>query len=299
MASLDRRLPGNVPGALFVDSTCIDCDTCRLLDPAVYRAEGGQSVVHAQPAGVAAWERACKALVSCPTASIGVRAPAGAEGDALREGLARARAAFPDPVDAEVAFCGWTSAESYGAWSWLLRRPGGNVLVDSPRFSEPLARAIEAQGGARWMFLTHRDDVADHARWAARLGAERVMHADDAGAGERAMERLLTGDAPVRLADDLLVIPTPGHTRGHAVLLHADRHLFTGDHLAWDSGEQRLVAFRSVCWYDWGRQTDSMVRLLDYTFRWVLPGHGERVELAPDLMRTRVMECIDRMSMVK
>jgi glyoxylase-like metal-dependent hydrolase (beta-lactamase superfamily II) len=28
------------------------------------------------------------------------------------------------------------------------------------------------------------------------------------------------GRAPVRLAADLLVIPTPGHTRGHHVLLY-------------------------------------------------------------------------------
>lgn len=27
------------------------------------------------------------------------------------------------------------------------------------------------------MFLTHRDDVADHARWAEALGCARVLHA--------------------------------------------------------------------------------------------------------------------------
>src|ERR1043165_5829513 len=32
MASLQQRLPENVPGDFFVDSTCIDCDTCSQLD---------------------------------------------------------------------------------------------------------------------------------------------------------------------------------------------------------------------------------------------------------------------------
>ena len=34
MASLAKLLPENVPGEFFVDSTCIDCDTCRQLAPA-------------------------------------------------------------------------------------------------------------------------------------------------------------------------------------------------------------------------------------------------------------------------
>lgn len=29
------------------------------------------------------------------------------------------------------------------------------------------------------MFLTHQDDVADHAKWAARFGCERIIHEDD------------------------------------------------------------------------------------------------------------------------
>ena len=288
MASEARRLPGNASGALFVDASCIDCNTCRLIAPETYVEQDGQSVVRAQPVDAAARERAARALIACPTASIGVRA-AGDPG--WRAPLLAARTAFPEPVDAEVSFCGWTSADSYGAWSWLLTRPGGNVLIDSPRWSEPLAERIAALGGVRWMFLTHRDDVADHERWAARFGAERVLHAADADS-TRGIERLLTGDDPVSLEPDLTVIPTPGHTRGHAVLLHADRHLFTGDHLAWDSADRRLIAFRSVCWYDWRAQTDSMRRLLQHHFEWVLPGHGERVHLPPDRMHTELEACV-------
>jgi hypothetical protein len=37
-------------------------------------------------------------------------------------------------------------------------------MVDSPRFFEPLAKKIEAMGGIKYMYLTHVDDVADHAR---------------------------------------------------------------------------------------------------------------------------------------
>ena len=35
MARLANRLPDNVPGEFYVDSSCIDCDTCRQVAPAL------------------------------------------------------------------------------------------------------------------------------------------------------------------------------------------------------------------------------------------------------------------------
>jgi hypothetical protein len=43
MANPKKRVPENVPGDFFVDSTCIDCDTCRQIAPQVFcmdRAHG-------------------------------------------------------------------------------------------------------------------------------------------------------------------------------------------------------------------------------------------------------------------
>jgi glyoxylase-like metal-dependent hydrolase (beta-lactamase superfamily II) len=108
---------------------------------------------------------------------------------------------------------------------------------------------------------------------------------------------LLDGKDPVQLDPDLLAIPTPGHTRGHVVLLDRNRYLFTGDHLAWsdETGEAgKLVALRS--WYSWPEQTRSMRLLLDYRFEWVLPGHGRRVHLPADDMHLKLKDCVERMS---
>ncbi|HZC81910.1 MAG TPA: ferredoxin, partial [Nitrospiraceae bacterium] len=33
MADVAKRLPTNIDGSFFVDSTCINCDTCRQLAP--------------------------------------------------------------------------------------------------------------------------------------------------------------------------------------------------------------------------------------------------------------------------
>lgn len=178
-----------------------------------------------------------------------------------------------------------TSPNSFGAQSYLIRRAAGNVLVDSPRAAAPLVDRIAALGGVSLMFLTHRDDVADHARFRQRFGAERVIHEADAVGGLQSVEHFLEGNAPTQLADDLIAIPVPGHTRGSAVLLYASRYLFTGDH-RWANEAGRLEMGRAVCWYSWKEQVASLRRLLEYEFEWVLPGHGRRF-YAGSAKRTR------------
>jgi 4Fe-4S single cluster domain of Ferredoxin I len=50
MANLHKRVSENISGDLFVDSTCIDCDTCRQLAPAVFGEADDHVFVQAQPA---------------------------------------------------------------------------------------------------------------------------------------------------------------------------------------------------------------------------------------------------------
>lgn len=201
------------------------------------------------------------------------------------------------PILDDVYFCGFTSEASFGAWSYLIVRPperGGNVLVDSPRFASPLVRRVEKMGGVATIFLSHQDDVADQAKFASHFGSRRVMHAAD-GADRLGIEDAIRGDEEVALDSDLLIIPTPGHTRGHQVLLFRNHVLFTGDHLAWSPERQTLIAFRDACWYSWSVQTRSMEKLLAHSFEWVLPGHG-RIHHAPaPEMHDHLRRCVNWM----
>jgi ferredoxin len=54
-------------GDLYVDGTCIDCDTCRWMAPHTFDRVGGFSAVVAQPDNEAARMRALQAAVACPT----------------------------------------------------------------------------------------------------------------------------------------------------------------------------------------------------------------------------------------
>ena len=285
MASPQQRLPENVPGDFFVDSTCIDCDTCSQLAPGIFRDHGDQCSVHHQPATANETQLAMMALVSCPTGSIGA-----IESHDAHLGIDP----FPLHLDDNVHFCGFTSESSFGAWSYFITRPEGNVLIDSPRFASQLVKRIEAMGGVSRMLLTHKDDIAAHQLFHKKFGCERLMHADD-GARRLGLEQVVQGEQPVQLDDDLLVIPTPGHTRGHVVFLYKKKFLFTGDHLAWCPERQTLTAFRSVAWYSWPEQIRSMEKLLDYQFESVLPGHGDTHHDSVENMHAHLQRCISWM----
>jgi ferredoxin len=47
--SMAERRTANAAGNLFVDESCIDCDTCRWMCPSVYRKDGFKSAVYKQP----------------------------------------------------------------------------------------------------------------------------------------------------------------------------------------------------------------------------------------------------------
>ncbi len=284
MANINLRRPENISGNFYVDSTCIDCDTCRWMAPEVFTQVGEQSAVYQQPTNETASMRSLAALLSCPTNSIGtVEKP---------KNIKEVQQNLPALVAENIYHCGYHSEKSYGAASYLIVRPEGNILVDSPSFVPPLVKNIEAMGGIRYMYLTHRDDVADHQKYRDHFGCDRILHADEIKADTRSVEIQLSGSEPYQLADDLLIVPVPGHTKGHTVLLYNNKFLFSGDHLAWSESLQQLIAFREVCWYSWPEQIKSMQNLANYSFEWVLPGHGRRHNADRKMMAEQMRKCI-------
>ena len=284
MPRLSDRRPQNVEGDIYVDKTCIDCDTCRWMAPTVFREIEGQSAVFRQPIQENERLAALEALLACPTASIGtVRPP---------QEIKKVQQRFPLPVAEAVYHCGYHSEKSFGAASYFVLRPEGNVLVDSPRFTLPLVKRLEALGGIRYLYLTHRDDVADHQAFHEHFGCERILHQDEITQNTSMVEHQLSGRSPIQFAPDLLIISVPGHTKGHTVLLYQNRFLFTGDHLAWSEKLQHLYAFRSACWYSWQELLVSMEKLTQYSFEWVLPGHGRRYQAEPEMMQQQLQKCL-------
>lgn len=277
MPSPAARLAANVSGPFFVNEHCIDCGTCWQWDPLHFgpAPSGDTAHVARQPVGEPAVRQALLALQACPVAAI--QAPADLVRRTPADGFPALLTRHPA---GDVDYCGWASRRSFGASSYLIRRPTGNVLIDSPRFNAPLARRLEVLGGLAAIVLTHRDDVADHDRWAARFGCPRWIHAADADAAPGA-EHLVRGDDPLDLDPSLRLIPSPGHTAGSLVALLGGQILFSGDHLWWSEPAGAVVASRIYCWHDWPLQLASVARLRDLDVRWLLPGHGGRRAFGP------------------
>ncbi len=285
MANENKRLDSNVAGNFFVDATCINCDTCRQLAPASFEEVGSFSAVTLQPTDERQSHQAYQALLACPVGSIGT-----VHSDQVR--MKNAMASFPLQLEDEVSYCGFNSEKSFGANSFFIEHPDGNWLVDSPRYLKHLVEAFERRGGIAYIFLTHKDDVADAEKYATHFGAKRMIHRADIEAMPDA-EWIIEGTDGVQVMRQFQVIPVPGHTAGSMALLYKNRFLFTGDHLWWDSAQNMLGAPSRLVWRK-HVLADSIKKLLDYPFEWVLAGHGDRTRLPADEMRAQLEALLER-----
>ena len=131
-------------------------------------------------------------------------------------------------------------------------------------------------GQVQYMFLTHADDVADHAKWAREMGLKRVIHETEAdpalaitersgrgldeceiklrgGNGDEGMPALRSWDPfEGALGEETRVIFQPGHTKGQCALhfqpdASGPAAAFTGDHLGWLRQTESLDAFTAFC----------------------------------------------------
>jgi len=103
----------------------------------------------------------------------------------------------------------------------------------------------------------------------------------------RDAEWVVGGSEVIPLTPQFNLIPVPGHTPGSSALLYDERFLFTGDHLWWEPETRSLQAPRRLVWRS-REMVQSLEKLLDYRFEWVLAGHGDRVKLTPEAMRSQL-----------
>lgn len=118
--------------------------------------------------------------------------------------------------------------------AYLWRRSTGNVLFYNPA-SDADFDAIDALGGVSAQYLSHQDEAGPNlARIAERFG--RRLHAPAAEVeviSEHGHVDVALGDERHVDANDVEVLPTPGHSPGSTCYLvtgvGGERYLFTGD----------------------------------------------------------------------
>ena len=178
------RNPLSVVGDWYVDTGCIDCDASRQVAPGLIGVdEQGRSIFLRQPESEQDREMAWRALLVCPTRSVG------------NETLTRPYPAlYPHDLGDRVHRLGHNARSSFGAHSYLVVRESGNLMIDSPRWTREVYGPIGELGGSAHILLTHRDDVAAAERALddvadPRMGHERIAAPMGRGAASAWMGR--------------------------------------------------------------------------------------------------------------
>jgi glyoxylase-like metal-dependent hydrolase (beta-lactamase superfamily II) len=286
MARVADRNPAGAPGDWFVDTACFDCDAARQVAPGLVGTDAsGRSIFLRQPETDDDVRMAWRAVEVCPTRSVGhltIRRPP--------------EPVFPHDLGDGVCRLGHNARSSFGAHSYLVTRPAGNVMIDSPRWTREVYEPLEERGGLTMILLSHRDDVADADRYAERFGAEVWIHADDRVAAPYASHHI-EGAEPVTLREDIVAFPVPGHTKGSVLYLVDGHLLFSGDSLAWNPRREQLMAFRDACWYSWPEQRASLSRFAEsgLSFDRLFCGHGWSHDAPADAFDRSLHELVARM----
>ncbi|MEP0923089.1 MBL fold metallo-hydrolase [Leptolyngbya sp. ST-U4] len=180
----------------------------------------------------------------------------------------------PRPVF-ETVFAFPPNREIAGGTAYLILQEGGNMLVDCPAWDAATRSFLQAQGGVRWLFLTHRGAIGQVRSIQQETGCE-VLIQEQEGYLLPQME-ITTFQQEFRLSSSSLAIWTPGHSPGSACLYH-DRFggiLFTGRHLL-PNQQGNPVPLRIAKTFHWPRQLRSIAALRDRftpeTLQFLCPG---------------------------
>jgi glyoxylase-like metal-dependent hydrolase (beta-lactamase superfamily II) len=180
--------------------------------PDLIKEEENRSVFVRQPATPEEKTAAWRALEVCPTAV--VEAPSD---------LAKPRDLFPQDLNGGVFRLGYNAKSSYGAHSYFGVVDDVPFMIDAPRWSAHLVSWMEGMGGLDHILLTHRDDVADAARYAKHFGSKVWIHEGDANSAPFATD-VMRGDNPPGPFPAIKVLSAPGHTRGRVMYLVERSH---------------------------------------------------------------------------
>jgi glyoxylase-like metal-dependent hydrolase (beta-lactamase superfamily II) len=141
----------------------------------------------------------------------------------------------PRPVF-ETIYAFAPNRDTQGATAYFIvdNTPAGlpaNILIDAPLWDEGNREWLRAQGGVRWLFITHRGGLGRTAALQKALGCEVVIQEQEA---------YLLPDTPTtpfhhnfRFSPQIEAFWTPGHSPGSSCLYYGAYGgvLFTGRHL--------------------------------------------------------------------
>ena len=149
----------------------------------------------------------------------------------------------PFLIEENVYTTGYHSERSFGATSYFINEKQ-NILIDSPRYLSRLAKEFKVMGGIGIQLLTHQDDIAEAENYHQEFQSVLYFPRAEKNKKKLFVDQYL--DEEIQITEDLLAIPTPGHTKCHFCYLYKNTYLFTGDHLAYSNSRGHLIGFKII-----------------------------------------------------
>ncbi len=151
---------------------------------------------------------------------------------------------------------------SYFIANFTAKNDGG-ILVDCPPWHEDTAAFLQAQGGVKTLFITHRVAISNQvAQIQAELNCEIVIQEQEA---YLMPEATVTPFQDNWQQDEVQAIWTPGFSPGSACLYYKGEGgcLFTGRHVL-PNQQGDLLSLRTAKTFHWGRQLRSIEKLTHF-----------------------------------
>ena len=166
--------------------------------------------------------------------------------------------------------------DTLGATAYFIVGNDANILVDCPAWQESHWQFLQAQGGVRWLLITHRGGISKKiVEMQQLLQCEVVIQEQEAyllpETKVTAFRESFCFDA------DNEAIWTPGHSPGSACLYHHSYGgvLFSGRHLL-PNAQGNPAPLRISKTFHWPRQLQHVAALRDRftpeTLQYICPG---------------------------
>lgn len=165
----------------------------------------------------------------------------------------------PDPLQTIFAFA--PNRDTLGGTAYLIVDRQHNILVDCPIWDDTNQEFLLAQGGVRWLFITHRGNIGKARALQTALGCDIVIQEQEA--------YLLPGSKVTSFSQEFMfnaasrALWTAGHSPGSACLHHrASGILFSGRHLLPDR-QGHPTPLRTAKTFHWPRQIRNVQLIIE------------------------------------
>lgn len=152
----------------------------------------------------------------------------------------------------------------------------GNILIDCPAWEQSNIEFLQAAGGVKFLFITHRGVIGKAREISAAFNCEILIQEQEAYLLP-GLKNVTTFHQELMLAHSCQAIWTPGHSPGAACLYYPQSGgvLFSGRHLL-PNPKGEPLPLRTSKTFHWQRQLQSVKLLLERftpdTLHYICPG---------------------------